>query len=78
MKALDSVLSLAALLPAALMLCTAAGLSLHRGAVRPAWKALHAASALGLLAALAGLVAVVVGAPTPLVPWIRPTVPGTA
>ena len=78
MKALDSVLSLAALLPAALMLCTAAGLSLHRGAVRPAWKALHAASALGLLAALAGLVAVVAGAPTPLSPWIRPTVPGTA
>ncbi len=78
MQDLDFLLSIAALLPAALMLCAAAGLSLHRGAVRPAWRALHAASALGLMAALAALVAVATGASAPLAPWLRPTLPGTA
>ncbi|AVS85940.1 NADH-quinone oxidoreductase subunit L, partial [Paracidovorax avenae] len=77
MQYLDFFLSTAALLPAALMLCAAAGLSLHRGAVRPAWGALHAASALGLVTALAGLAAVVTGASAPLAPWLRPTLPGT-
>ncbi|AVS66021.1 NADH-quinone oxidoreductase subunit L [Paracidovorax avenae] len=78
MQYLDFFLSTAALLPAALMLCAAAGLSLHRGAVRPAWVVLHAASALGLVAAVAAMAGLISGASAPLAPWLRPTLPGTA
>ncbi len=78
MQDLDFFLSTAALLPAALMLCTAAGLSLHRGAVRPAWVALHAASALGLVGAVAAMAGLISGASAPLAPWLRQTLPGTA
>lgn len=78
MQHLEFLLSTAALVPAALMLCTAAGLSLHRGTARAAWSALHAASAVALLAAMAGMAAVVVGAAAPLAPWVHPSLAGMA
>lgn len=72
MQTPELLLSCAALLPAALMLLAAVGLSWHRGASRPAWRALHRATALGLLAALAALAAPA----EPLLPGLYPTLLG--
>ncbi len=55
MSVLHPILSLAALLPAALMLSAAAGLAVAPLATRRAWQALHVAAALALLAAVAAL-----------------------